>query len=248
MSLPLVTDENLDDIRRHAEEQYPREACGLLIDDLGIGRRVYVPCRNNAARPDMHFIMNQTDQSEARKRGAVAAVVHSHPDAFPYPSEADIVHCNRSNLPWFIVGVQAGVADPQLHGFLPVVVRQPYEGRQFVHGVQDCYQLIKDYYAQEFSITLTDYHREDGWWEAGSQSMYEENFEKEGFFSVSLDNIQVGDMIVMQVRAPVPNHAAIYLGNEMILHHLYGRLSTKEIYSPFWQKQTVYIKRHRGRA
>ena len=48
MSLPLVTEQNLLDIRAHAEEAYPREACGLLIDDLALGR-VYVPCRNNAA-------------------------------------------------------------------------------------------------------------------------------------------------------------------------------------------------------
>lgn len=248
MSLPLVTDENLVDIIKHAEEAYPREACGLLVDDLGLGRRVYIQCRNNAAKPEYHFIINPTDEVEARSRGAVAAVIHSHPDAFPYPSEADRVHCNRSGLPWFIIGVQQGKADPQLHGFLPAVQKTPYLARPFVHGVQDCYQLVKDYYAQEFGITLTAYHREDGWWESGTSSMYEENFEKEGFFPVTLDTIQVGDMIVMQVRADVPNHAAIYVGNEKILHHLYGRLSTEEIFSPFWQKLTVYVMRHRGRA
>lgn len=246
MSLPTIPDSVLQEIRLYAESAYPNEACGLVVD-VGLNR-VFIPCRNNATKPDYHFIMNPADYLAAKSKGAIAAVVHSHPDAFPYPSEADTVHCNRSGLPWFIIGVQGGKADPQMHGFLPSVMVPSLEGRPFVHGVQDCYQLVRDYYATELGIQLTDYHREDGWWESGKVSLYEENFDREGFIKTDLASIQVGDMIVMQVRAPVPNHAAIYVGDEMILHHPYGRLSVKEIYTPFWQKLTVHVRRHRSRT
>lgn len=246
MNLPLIPENVLQDIRRYVESKYPFEACGLIVD-IGLDR-VFIPCRNNASKPEYHFIMDPRDYLAAKNQGAIAAVVHSHPDAYPYPSEADTVHCNRSALPWFIIGVQQGVADPQMHGFLPTTAITPLEGRPFVHGVQDCYQLVRDYYASELGVALTDYHREDGWWESGQVSLYEENFEREGFLKVSLDTIEVGDMIVMQVRAPVPNHAAVYVGNEMILHHPYGRLSTKELYTPFWQKLTVHVRRHRSRV
>ncbi|WP_043946890.1 NlpC/P60 family protein, partial [Ralstonia solanacearum] len=39
-----------------------------------------------------------------------------------------------------------------------------------------------------------------------------------------------GDVILMQVRAPVPNHAAVYLGGVQMLHHLHGRLSSRDVY------------------
>lgn len=244
--LPAVSEELLQQIRQYAESKYPAEACGLLVD-VGL-ERLFIPCRNNSVKPDQHFILNPSDYVAAKARGAIAAVIHSHPDAFPYPSEADIVHCNRSNFPWFIIGVQKGEADPGLHGFLPTRVKADLEGRPFVHGVQDCYQLVIDYYAQEFGVKLTDYHREDGWWENGDVHLYEDNFEKEGFFPVTLDNIQVGDMIVMQVAAPVANHAGVYVGNEQILHHVYGRLSVKETLTPTWQRRITHIMRHRSRA
>ena len=48
----------------------------------------------------------------------------------------------------------------------------------------------------------------------------------------------------MQVASPVPNHAAVYLGDGLILHHLQGRLSSRDVYGGYWQKITTHILRY----
>jgi cell wall-associated NlpC family hydrolase len=48
----------------------------------------------------------------------------------------------------------------------------------------------------------------------------------------------------MQVASPVPNHAAVYLGDGLILHHLQGRLSSRDVYGGYWQKVTTHALRH----
>jgi hypothetical protein len=55
------------------------------------------------------------------------------------------------------------------------------------------------------------------------------------------DNLKVGDCFLMQVASPVPNHAAVYLGDGLILHHLQGRLSSRDVYGGYWQKVTTHI-------
>lgn len=246
MDLPLLPEAVEAEIRRHAENEYPREACGLVVD-IGI-ERVYLRCRNKAAQPEQQFVMHPEDYAEAEDAGSIVAVVHSHPDSMPYPSECDLVYCNRSARPWFIVGCQNGSADGVIYGFLPDGRQVPLIGRPFVHGVQDCYEFVRDAYRQELGVVLMQFHRDDGWWKNGDVSLYEDNFEKAGFFEVPLAEIKRGDMIVMQVRAPVPNHAAFYDGDGYIMHHMYGRLSSRELYGPLWQRLTRYIKRHRSQA
>ena len=42
-----------------------------------------------------------------------------------------------------------------------------------------------------------------------------------------------------------PNHAGVYLGDGLIGHHLYGRLSSKDVYGQFYRERTTHIMRHR---
>jgi cell wall-associated NlpC family hydrolase len=49
----------------------------------------------------------------------------------------------------------------------------------------------------------------------------------------------------MKCNSAVPNHAAIYLGNNTILHHLVDRLSSKDVYGGYWLKATVCVLRHK---
>jgi len=53
-------------------------------------------------------------------------------------------------------------------------------------------------------------------------------------------------VIVMQVRAPVPNHAGVYIGDGLMLHHLYNRLSSRDVYGGYWQECTRIVLRHPG--
>ena len=221
----------------HAAEEAPRECCGLVVN---IGKRtVYQLCRNISETGDQ-FIISPDDYAECEEKGEVIGVVHSHYGMPPDPSPADLVGCERSGLPWLIVNQPAGtyrVVEPT--GYVA-----PLEGRPFVHGVFDCYSIIRDYYAQELGIDIPDFDRAEEWWLKG-YNLYMDNFEKAGFAKVEPDSLQEHDVIIMQCRSEVPNHAAIYLGDSRILQHLTGRLSGKDIYGGYWQRMTVAVVRHK---
>lgn len=178
-------------------------------------------------------------------KGEVVAVVHSHPKTNPAPSPADKVACEKSELPWFIV-------NPNTEGwgyYEPAGFELPYVGREFVHGVVDCYSLCRDWYGREWGLKLQDYDRRDQWWDHG-QNLYLENFEKEGFHKIPIEQLQRGDALLMQLVSPVPNHAAIYLGDSQILHHVQGRLSSRDVFtlgSSYYGKSTACALRHESR-
>lgn len=238
-----VDDKTLAEIRAHAAQEYqlrdaagkPRESCGLVVVVRGKPR--YIPVRNIAERNE-HFVMHAEDQASAEDLGEVVLVVHSHPNIAPLPSQADLVGCEQSGLPWLIVNWPTGA----VHQFKPSGYVAPLYGRQFAHGVLDCYQLIKDYYERELRIVLPDPVREDEWWLKG-QNLYLENFSAAGFEVVR--SPQKHDVLLMRVGAPVPNHGAIYLGDGCIAHHQMGRLSSRDRFGGWYEKVSTHILRHK---
>lgn len=214
--------------------------------------------------------MDVEDMTDALDLGELLAIVHSHPDATSRPSHYDLAYMERlyaSELsvdpeakatPWYILSW------PE-NDFREVVAtgNVPLLGRTFVHGLQDCWQVCADYYNRKHGLTFAPYQREDGWWESkDAESFYEENYKAEGFYEVSLSDIKPGDLVIMQIgRSYHPNHAAIYLGNEptlpneslsvygrgpFILHHMYGRKSSVEIYGGQWLERTRMVLRHKA--
>lgn len=242
-------------IEAHALAEYPREACGLIV---AAGRKEeYIRCRNLAASPREQFRMPAEDWADAEDRGKILAVVHSHPDAEPYPSEADRIACEGSGVPWVIVSVRDGTVSTP-YQFAPTGYKAPLLGRPFFHGVLDCYSMIRDVYQREFGIELLEWEREDDWWNAG-KDYYMDRFEQTGFRKLgSGEQPQPGDVVLMAIHAPVANHAGVYLDTRPLgeaphaarvpnamIHHLYGRLSERVVYGGYWAEQTRAILRHK---
>jgi len=224
----------------HAAREFPREACGLLV--IHKGRETYVPCRNIGVGTDQ-FVIHPEDYVRADRLGEIVGVFHSHPNLPAEPSQADKVACEASGLPWFILSFPSG----QWHEMQPSGYIAPLVGRAWAHGVLDCYSVIQDWYRAERGIDLPNFDRFDEWWKRG-QNLYLDNFGSAGFEAlgaVQSQEMEVGDVLLMQVASPVPNHASIYLGDGLILHHLQGRLSSRDVYGGYWQKITTHILRHR---
>ena len=80
--------------------------------------------------------------------------------------------------------------------------------------------------------------------ENGNTRLYDEHWYREGFREFA-GEIRLGDMIMMQISAPVTNHAGIYLGDNMMLHHLYGQLSQRYPYNGYFQERTVRVVRRK---
>jgi proteasome lid subunit RPN8/RPN11 len=228
----------------HALTESPRECCGVIVKSpltpvLQKGGSVaegdfYVPCRNLSDSPHEQFVLCPQDWAAAEERGEITTIVHSHPFASVEASEADKVACEASGLPWLIVNPQTG----DYQRIEPAGYVADLIGRPFVYGVHDCYSLVLDYYQRELGITLKHYVRDDrfGWWKDG-QDLYMDRFSESGFFEV--DEPVTGDLILMQIESPVANHLAIYLGDNLMLHHLVHQLSRRDVYGGYWQKHTV---------
>lgn len=182
--------------------------------------------------------------------GEIVGICHSHPDASSKPSYTDQAKASAlkeeyPNADWYIFSWPEG----DLHQFTPEP-KIPLLGRMFVHGTLDCYSLVRDYY-RAIGITLPDFERKNGWWET-EQELYLDNFESAGFSKVcgsapeELKTLEpmIGDVILMQIRSKRVNHAAVYIGDGKIIHHMYGKLSKTDVYGGFWLRNTRLIVRH----
>lgn len=225
-------------IKAHAESSFPHECCGLII--VHKGRLKYIKCTNLLQHGVDAFCISPIEYASAEELGEVVYVVHSHPHTKAIPSNADIVACNTSRIKWLIYSI----VDTEFFELNPIEYVEPLIGRQFYHGVLDCYSLIRDYYRSELGIHLNDYLREPNWWDKDEYNLYTDNFKKEGFLVVQ--DLKKHDVILMQNGSDKVNHGGIYIGDSMILHHSANRLSSRDVYGGYWRKNTSYILRHRS--
>jgi len=235
-------------IRAHAEKMYPQECCGFII--ILNGREIYFECVNEADDPTSDFYISGEQFARAEELGEMVAVVHSHPNTTSVPSQCDLTMCEALGLEWHIVSVLLDDVTKEpvskdIRSFKPSGYQAPYVGRVFTYGVLDCHTLMYDYFKREYGIELIRPDSKNHWWDNG-QDLYMENFEVGGFVDVLDRKLQVGDVIFMQLRSQKTNHVGVYVGNGQMLHHVSGRLSSRDIYDGYWQEITRRIGRHKG--
>lgn len=227
----------------HAEAEYPNESCGLIVKQGN--KKVYIPCENRADKSETEneFVISAEDYADAEDTGEILAVFHSHPDSNANPSLRDRAVCSQMGVPWIIASWP--------EGDIRIVVPEnfPLEGRPFCHGTDlDCYGLVRDYYQQKLQVNLSRYDHDTYWWEQDEgTSFYEDYYEKEGFYKIPMSDLKRHDLIIMQIRAKKPNHAGIYLGNNQMLHHMFGKPSQRVVYGGYWAEHTVFCLRHESR-
>lgn len=232
-----------------AARQYPKEACGFVVAKGK--KQQFVPCENSADTPEQTFEISAEEYLRASDIGEIIAVWHSHPNMTAEPSECDKVECENSEMPWFITGVCQGEDDTfvftETNTLEPSGYQLDYIGRPYSYGVIDCYSLIVDYYKREFGIVLPRLpeNRNTRFWETKPpQPLMEEACEKIGLVRVDGQEPKVGDLFLIQTEGSVANHVAVYIGDDMILHHCENRLSGRTIYGGYWHKHTVRAYRH----
>jgi len=114
-----LTEQTYDAIRRHGEESYPHECCGVLLGRSGDGvNDVEDAVRAGNTRTDSAHNRYQIApqelvkiQRQARERGLdIVGFYHSHPDHPAQWSKTDFAEAHWLGCSYVITSVQKGVA------------------------------------------------------------------------------------------------------------------------------------------
>lgn len=249
-----------DAARKHAREMYPEESCGLVAQGK------YIACENIAKDPSYHLSDDpdcgcrlcafEIDPHTYMAAGDVQMVLHSHPGGPLYPSARDMQGQIDTAVTWGIIGLdEERLGDPILWGAMPT---PPLVGRAFVHGITDCYTLIRDAYAlgrfgmiaqgidtwPHPPIILPEIARNDSWWNSDAD-LYEDNLKKQGFIEIPREIAGAGDGFLIKIRSDKCNHGGLLISSDLILHHLPSRLSRREP-SGIWARQVEKFIRYVG--
>ena len=110
-----------DDLRRHGEEAYPRESCGVLLGRVEDGEArvaaALVRCANaRTDSPENRYHIDPEDllrvQRQGRERGQdIVGFYHSHPDHLARPSGTDLAEANWPGCSYVITRVARGRAE-----------------------------------------------------------------------------------------------------------------------------------------
>lgn len=236
--------------REHAIEGYPEEVVGAITPD-GYQRLENVATDPSGAVEPQEWRRRHFDAGtvvlELIAAGRLLALLHSHPDGPEWPSMHDQRQQIAMDLPWGICACSAeATTEPYFWGDCfdppPLLGRVFRTGPSGTDGRGDCGALVRDWYRLERGILLPDCPRDDVWFQNGGD-LYTLHYPRAGFVAVPIEEAAAGDVVLMQIRAPVPNHAGIFLGDGTLMHHLEGRLSRIEPVGP-WRKHIVRWMRH----
>lgn len=102
---------DLDTLIRHAQSEYPYEACGILAGKDGVVSRIY--SMTNTDGSPTTFFMNPGEQlrvfKQMRKMGIeMLGIYHSHPASSAYPSKRDCDLAYYEEASYLIISLSHG--------------------------------------------------------------------------------------------------------------------------------------------
>lgn len=213
----MISLELKKEIQQYAINQYPKEMCGFIVDGN------FMPVTNVHEDPNNYFRVSPASWHTYAQ--ICTAFIHSHPDWYSCPSEADMKQQIASAIPWGIVATD-GKTVTDITFFGDQISTPDLKNRPFCHGVTDCYSIIRDWYRLERGVLLKEVPRSWEWWE-GDDDLYSSNFKDMGFEIVPTEQImaegpKIGDVFLANIGHNVLklNHGGVYTGNGLGLHHI----------------------------
>jgi|TARA_R100001460_G_scaffold36832_4_gene70706 proteasome lid subunit RPN8/RPN11 len=226
-----------DKAAQHAKDCLPQESCGLLA--IVKGKETYFPCKNLANNLCSYFIIDPDDWAYAEDSGELIAIIHSHPTGPIFPSETDKNACEYLGLKWYIYSPKIN----DWHSFEPSGYKpSSIIGKTWIWGAADCWTIVVDYF-KEKGLKVGDMIRPKNPVEMLTNGKFEKEIPLCNFKEVN-DDIKEDDLLLMSMAKNTGCHVGIYLGEQMVLHHQVGRLSSRDLLDSQMQKSIYKRYRH----
>lgn len=114
-------------------------------------------------------------------------------------------------------------------------------GRQWSYGQNDCFSLLRDYY-KLLGIDVPDFPRPESL--ERTESLFLKYARAVGFDEVPFNERMPHDVIIMRLGTKSPMHAAIYVGNNKILHQRMNSISALEPLGRYYRQSVAAVFRH----
>jgi len=227
------------DFRSYFISKWPEEAVGYLK-----GGQFY-PLENIAEDKLHTFEVDPLFMLEEPE-----VLLHSHPTGHEVqdptvdprsPSYLDLKHQIATDIEWGICVTDGQTCDEPLcwgnYDNVPELL-----GREFIFNLHDCLPLARDWFYKNRGIKLP-FHAHDPMWHEQGENYIEGLYKEWGFELVDLTQLEEGDVLFYQVRSPVVNHVGIYLGNNEVISHWFGRVSCVESFGK-WASHIKFAARY----
>ena len=213
-----------------------------MLLELPDGAQEYRRAQNVHETPQTHFRISRRFLAEAQGDGLIIGILHSHPRSDTRtgeglcPSEADTLAQLEWRVPFYITALSPRGTFMDFFGWGDELPMPSLRQRQFRHAVTDCYSLVRHAFFAGTGVVLKDFPRPLSWWaDPQGPNPIEQGLAEAGCIEVPVTDLQPGDGVLFALRHGVVQHCGVYLGGDLFLHHLHGRLSAVDPL-PQWRR------------
>ena len=265
----MITSEIKNFIKDHALTTSPQECCGLIVEEPTHLTQHAIRCKNLAENPLHNFSIDPRDYLTAARKGKIQATYHSHLGKEGF-SEIDKMNSSANQLKYILYSIQQDLFSE----FDPSTNKILYLNKPFKIGVNDCFTLVKNYYADNLQLKLPEeivkIYKQSSEKEDLQRAVkliekksitYEDNFtqnsdgelvvssEKENFiklFPKTEKDLKKHDILIFGGKPRhKPYHMGIYMGNTTFIHHPRNKFARSETINQFFWKRLIYTYRHK---
>lgn len=161
----------------------------------------------------------------------IEAIWHTHVNGLRYLSSADRLNQLQTGKTWILRRDDSDlIVKP-----IPLLCR-----REFEYGKSDCGTIIEDsFHLMGIDLGLT---KRGDMLDDMKSGYIIKSLKSVGFEQVN--DIAEGDVLVTTFNGNA-DHMMLYLGDELVLHHLYNRQSKVDFLHSYYRKKISYIFRHK---
>jgi cell wall-associated NlpC family hydrolase len=117
-------------------------------------------------------------------------------------------------------------------------------GLPFSPGKQDCFELTKNFFHQNFpEVKFPDVARPTDW-DADKLDLIGKVYPQIGFEKIDGWDLHPGDVLATAIGSSKPNHLVVYVGNNELIQHKFNSFSSIDPFRPAWKMYTCYVLRH----